>query len=265
MPQTTAIRFAIMCQENILEEWQAQCVEELLSLDNVTLSLLILDKRTAENKNKTFKRFLYRYYRKTWFTVSPRRPVKMDHLFGSLPTIEPVITQKGKFSEYFDENSLEKIISYNLTFILRFAFNIIRGDILTAAQYGVWSYHHDDEQKYRGSPAGFWEIYYADPVTGAVLQRLTHSLDNGIILKKGYFNTISISYIENIRQVYLESAKWPSLICRDIQRGNIAYLETLPPKIKAPLFYPPNNQQMVFFFLKLFRNRLIQYFYDRLN
>jgi len=43
--------------------------------------------------------------------------------------------------------------------------------------FGVWSWHHGDEDKYRGGPPAFWEIVNADPVTGALLQRLTERLD----------------------------------------------------------------------------------------
>ena len=40
-------------------------------------------------------------------------------------------------------------------FMLRVGFNIIRGEILNVPKYGVWSFHHDDEVKYRGGPAGY--------------------------------------------------------------------------------------------------------------
>jgi len=85
---------------------------------------------------------------------------------------------------YFNAEDVATINKKDLDFILRFGFNIIRGEILNAARYGVWSFHHDDERKYRGSPPGFWELYYRDPVTGSILQRLTDRLDGGIVLKR---------------------------------------------------------------------------------
>ena len=73
--------------------------------------------------------------------------------------------------------NIEEIKKYNLDFILKLSRGIIKGEILNTAEYGIWSFHHDDEMKYRGRPACFWEIYNNDPVTGAILQKLSNKLD----------------------------------------------------------------------------------------
>ena len=143
-----------------------------------------------------------------------------------------------------------------MDFILKFGFGIIRGEILNAARYGVWSYHHADEEKYRGSPPCFWEIYRGDNVTGAMLQRLTNRLDGGIVLKKGYFSTIKSSYAENLDQSYYESAKWPAQVCVDISNSNADYLNAAPSQTTAPILHSPTNLQMLVFALILLRNRL---------
>ncbi len=77
----------------------------------------------------------------------------------------------------------------DLDVLLRFGFNILRGDILTAAKYGVWSYHHGDNEYYRGGPACFWEVYESNPRSGVILQVLTEELDAGKVLCKGLFAT----------------------------------------------------------------------------
>ena len=38
-------------------------------------------------------------------------------------------------------------------------------------------------------PPGFWEIHNGDPVTGVILQRLTETLDGGVVLHAGWFKT----------------------------------------------------------------------------
>ena len=60
--------------------------------------------------------------------------------------------KKGKFSEYFTNSDINEIKNQHLDFILRFSYGIIRGKILDSAKYGIWSFHHDDEKKYRGGP-----------------------------------------------------------------------------------------------------------------
>ncbi|MBT3880342.1 MAG: hypothetical protein HON76_21925 [Candidatus Scalindua sp.] len=250
------LRFGVMLHGNMLEEWQKKSIDYLLSMNNVTLELFIIDTRGPDTKNNSFDRYLYSRYRASWFNKTPRRKDKIDKQFSEIPIVKPLITKKGKFSEYFDEESVKAIREYELDFIMRYGFNIIRGDILKAAHYGVWSFHHDDERKYTGSPAGFWEIYHNDPVNGAILQKINEILDNGIILKRGFFKTINYSYVRNINMIYFESAKWPAWVCKDILNGKDDFPEDTSSKSKGKIYYPPGNLKMIIFFIKLFKNYL---------
>jgi hypothetical protein len=253
------IRFGVMCDGRRLEAWQADCVRQLLELDNVRLALLIVDPdagtSTKPLRKVPFRRWLYTLYRRSWFCRWPRQILDQQNIFRDVPQLTPTITLRGKFSQIFDHKSVATIASYNLDFILRFGFNIIRGEILKVPRYGVWSFHHDDEKKYRGSPAGFWEIYYDDPVTGAILQRLTDRLDGGIVLRRGFFRTVRHSYVANISQLYGESAAWPAQICREIRAGRVSAFAAEPSCTDAPMFYPPTNLEMLRFMGKLWSNQ----------
>ncbi|MGH2572289.1 MAG: glucosamine inositolphosphorylceramide transferase family protein [Actinomycetota bacterium] len=184
------------------------------------------------------------------------RRVDVQHLLGDVAKIRCRTERRGKWSEYFGEADLASIKDAKLDFILRFGFGIIRGDILTAARYGIWSYHHDDEERYRGGPPCFWEIYREDPVTGAVLQRLTERLDGGIVLHKGWFQTIAHSYVRNRDQVALGAADWPARVCKDIVNGTAGYLDGPPSRSTAPLDHNPTTRQMAVFLARLVRNFL---------
>ena len=58
------------------------------------------------------------------------------------------VKKKGKYRDYFSEK-LQSIKKRNLDFFLRFGLNIITGEILEIPKYGIWSFHHGDERKYR--------------------------------------------------------------------------------------------------------------------
>jgi len=273
------IRFGIMCNGTTFPGWEAACLRKLLALDNVEPALLIIDKDSSTPPNnwerlkklKNFKKLFWNIYS---FLVYRRsramRPVDMKSTLAKVPSIRCKVTRKGKFSQYFSKDDIAEIRKYDLDFILRFGFNIIRGEILKVARYGVWSFHHDDEEKYRGAPPCFWEIYKGDDVTGAILQRLIDRLDAGIILKKGFFKTVNDSYTRNLDEVYFESAEWPAQVCIDIQNANVDYLGSPPSETAAPILYPPNNFQMVLFILKMVTNFFRKlynflFFYDRWN
>jgi len=107
--------------------------------------------------------------------------------------VEPI---GKKFIQRFPADSVETIRSKDLDVLLRFGFRILHGDILRATRYGVWSYHHGDNQFYRGGPAHFWELQEGSPLSGVILQVLNEELDGGIVLCKSLFateRTLSVS------------------------------------------------------------------------
>lgn len=166
------------------------------------------------------------------------------------------VCRRGRFSEYFRGPDIEVIRGHELDFILRFAFGIVRGEILQVPRYGVWSFHHDDEMRYRGGPPAFWEIYRGDPQTGVVLQRLTERLDGGVVLRKRAFDTVLHSYTKNRDAGLFGGAAWPAEVCRDLLAGKGEYLDGAPSASTAPIFHAPSNREMLLFALTLGRNYL---------
>jgi len=283
------LKFGVMCSGTTFRSWQAKCITELLLIENVHLSLLIIDDASNqsnnneknisksishESKNKKISpskilnfckkvlNFLvnvnfFPIYKGIYVKSSVDKPVDLSDILKNVDKISCKVKTEGKYSQYFEEQDLKKIQSHDLDFILRFGFNIIRGEILSIPRFGVWSFHHDDEEKYRGGPACFWEIYYGDPVSGAILQKLTDRLDGGIVLKKGYFKTNLTSYPGNIEGVYKEAAMWPIYVVRDIFNDNAHYFQNSPSSTEAPIYKSPSNLQMINFLLKIWKRKLL--------
>lgn len=259
------LRLGIMCRGTMFPEWQARCLQKLLEGGSVEPALLIIDTRpplppsTWRRRLKTLLRL-----RINFFSIYDRyfvhrlciatRLVDLAAILAHVPPLHCEVIRKGKFSEYFKDEDLAVIREYRLDFILRFGFNIIRGEILNAARYGVWSYHHGDELKYRGAPPCFWEIYRGEPETGAILQRLTERLDRGIVLKKGFFKTIHRSYPRNRDAAHFLGVDWPAEVCKDILSNRAAYLQGPPSRSTAPIYLRPTNLQMILFATKQIRN-----------
>jgi len=67
---------------------------------------------------------------------------------------------------------------------IRFGFGLLKGDILTAVEHGVLSFHPADIRKYRGQ--GPEQIFYnGDDRGGVTLQRLTDDIDAGEVVTYG--------------------------------------------------------------------------------
>ena len=118
----------------------------------------------------------------------PLETVDCSDLLGSCARLDVVPLTK-RFVHRFPEEATAKLRSYDLDVILRFGFNILRGEVLRSARYGIWSYHHGDNNFYRGGPALFWEVVENNPCSGVVLQVLTEKLDDGYVLCKSLFST----------------------------------------------------------------------------
>lgn len=256
MDLNRTIRFGVMLDGDAVEQWQFDTVKLLID-NGIELSLII--KNGDESKpyksffdkvwHYPYRRILFRIWHRYWFKPSAKRPTSFTvrtQRTTSLPvemTVQPII--KG-ISTYFSDADVEKIRSYNLDFILRFGFDIIRGDVLTSAKYGVWSYHHDDERVVRGGPPGFWEFMHKIPANGVILQQLTDELDKGLVIKRLQYDTILHSYKAHLNRLLLESEVLPLQACKDlIVNGK---LEQELSQSKAPIMHPPKNFQMLKYF-----------------
>jgi hypothetical protein len=263
------LRFGIMCSGTVFAQWQARCLRKLLETSHARPALLILDQRPPAQRSpwwrkyralKTSNKILWSLYVRR-FVVPKSEAMKSVDLsteLADVPRLPCTVRTSGKFSEYFDPVDVQTIRAANLDFILRFGFNIIRGDILNAARYGVWSFHTGDIEKYRGGPPCFWEIYNRDSLTGSTLQRLNERLDGGVVLRRRLFPTVSHSYVENRDSGSLLGVAWPAEVCMDIVRGDGDYVDNAPTQSKAPNYRLPANRQMLVFLWRLALNRLIR-------
>jgi hypothetical protein len=263
-----------MCTGTVFQQWQADAILELKNHGHQPV-LLIIDGRPAQ-KISRFRQIL----KKRWGTIvysllenrvfkpEAKRPVDMRKDLRDPEVLNCMVVKRG-YSEYFGEDDIAAVRSRRLDFILRFGFNIIRGEILSAARFGVWSFHHDDEMIYRGGPPGFWEIFQGDPVSGAIMQRLTDKLDGGAVLQKGYLKTVMHSYRENLGQLLSVSSSWPARVADELSThpgdaDGADFLINMPAShTTAQVCKVPGNLQMLKFLFLLMRNR-IRFYYREL-
>lgn len=255
-----------MCAGTELSGFERECLRRLLEIPGVELVLRIVHANPPQ-PSSTRQRLLKLLGIRgaLWPIFQILFPVRKTaahasadatDLIGRAPEIRCAVTKKGKWSEYFSEADLETIRSYELDFILKLSFGIIRGGILTAARYGIWSFHHDDPDVYRGGPPAFWEIHDGAPANGAILQRLTERLDGGVLLQRCWAATDHTSYAGNYARILWATTHLPARVCRDILNGVGGYAEAPPMKTEAPIYRSPNNRAMLRFFWRTARARL---------
>ncbi len=255
---TKFLRFGLLCNGLTVEKWQAKTIKTLIE-GGMQLILVVLN--ANETKKETFseKLFSYKYSRllfNLWsrfiFRPDSKNLIDISSITSKCTHIS-CKTQTAGIANIFDNQTIELIKNENLDFLLRFGFNIIKGEILQGAKYGVWSFHHDDEEIIRGGPPAFWEVFNPIDTNSVILQKLTDSLDKGLILKKIHFRTIKHSYNANLDQVYNGSTFMPLSVCKEIISGNMKETISLS---KAKVIHPPGNFKMLFFFTKMVFRRI---------
>lgn len=192
----------------LLEDWELEIFNAIIEHPDMEIAHLIFDGRTAEPIQKKgliarLKPYNYFYewqveLEKRFFKTVPfdKKQQTIAHL-EQLPALY-LQPQKKNFVDFFDEEESLKVKNLSLDVILRHEFNIIKGAILNASTYGIWSFHHGDNAINRGGPAGFWEARLEEDIMGITLQRLTAELDAGEVIEKAYLNN-KFSFIKNKR------------------------------------------------------------------
>jgi hypothetical protein len=257
-------KFGVILNGLHLKKWQFNVIDRLQKT-GCQLQLLIIDsgesKQTSKFAKYTGKHALYNLFLKTIDGKGQLQNISINestYKQCNILYVKPLL--KGKYSQYFSNEDIQRVKSYELDFIFRFGMNIIRGDILEAPKYGIWSFHHDDEEVIRGGPPGFWEIFYRHDYNGLVLQRLSHKLDSGEIIRKAKFPIISHSYRTHLYELLRYSADIAEFAVQSLHKSKSFHWTKTDSQAK--IYKKPSNVKMILFLFRLGFNRLAFNFHD---
>ena len=196
--------------------WVCRMLSLIQQSEYAEISLVILNDAPPAPHKGAVKKFTdnydsllfvgYRALENKLFKPQPNAFKNQDtnNLLNGIPVIK-AIPRQTKNSDFIEGEALEKIQSAQLDVMVRLGFRILRGGILTAAKYGIWSYHHGDNFTHRGMPAGWFEVLNHCPVTGSILQVITEDLDNGDVLYRSWSCTDHLSINRNRNNFYWKS------------------------------------------------------------
>jgi hypothetical protein len=261
------LRVGILLDSYTSVAWVAKIVEDIKGSGFARIELVILNTPPVQSRPNLKTRLrnhwrssLYHLYeqwdyRRNKVVNDAKAPADLSTLLNGIPSITVHPVRKG-FTDRIPEDELAEIRGHNLDVLFRFGFRIIRGGILSAARYGVWSFHHDDNLEYRGGPPLFWEIYERNPVSGTILQVLTESLDGGRVLYRGHSSTDFTSLYRNRNPIYWKTAEYALRRLRDLHQRGFEFLESLPTyqeknTYSRGIYRTPTTSKMVIFIARL--------------
>ena len=171
----------------------------------------------------------------------------------NLIKLKPIENNSNFFLE-FDNQSINKVKKIKLDFIIRLGSKILKGKILKSSKKGIISFHHGDNQIFRGGPAGFWETYFGINNSGFIIQQLTNKLDAGNIIFRGNFKTEPY-FLKNQINLRLRSNYYLKKILENYYTNRKFYFRKKY-KVSEKIFKNPNCFQVVNYFLKLVYRKL---------
>jgi hypothetical protein len=184
-----AVRFGILYGGGALENWQIRCLEQLASLPYVHCEVSIAPEKALAPPSGA------------WAEL-PNIPVEISH--GAHAAVS------------FAASSMARLRDAKLDFILCFVDALFPAEVLALPRLGIWRYQWGDWTHYRGSPAGFWEVFDHSPVSAALLVRLHPDPDIVEVLREGYVRTQALSARKNREQLFMRFTHWPAQVCRDL-------------------------------------------------
>ena len=162
------------------------------------------------------------------------------------------------------DEDIEKIKKFELDIIIRCCGYILDGNILKVPKFGILSFHHGDNNNYRGGPPGFWEIYDKSNTSGFIIQKLDKNLDGGIKLLEGNFvsginyahneNILlknSIFYFQNLLEFISKYKKLPDII------KNKPY--------NKKIYKTPNILKLLIYIIKIYPKLIKKFFFKILG
>jgi hypothetical protein len=254
------LRVALLIDSYVQPRWVHRIVSDIFSSSVATVVAVVKNESTELTAESTagrlagiVKLFLYKVYSRIdakLFVDKPDAFEKVDiaPLLSNIPVVGVKPIQK-KFSDEFLPEDSAAIAEYRVDVALRFGFRILKGAILRVPKYGVWSYHHGDNTKYRGGPPGFWEVMEGEPTTGAILQVLSEELDNGRVIYRACAETDPFSVRRNANRYYWQTVTFVLRKLSDVYYSGPAGLENASEPdwniYSRPLYKAPTNGPML--------------------
>jgi hypothetical protein len=200
------IRIGILCDAGCkFAPWEMRLFERIANDTRFSIVALVVDARTQPpSRGRLAKIMDLTLWRRRFASLPLTAANDLDRRFAgrdkpadapvfsallpSLPRVT-VTPERRRHVDLFSDADANAVRDQKLDLLLRHGFGIIKGPILTAATFGIWSFHHADNGVNRGGPPGFWEAARGEPVTGVTLQVLTPELDGGEVIARAWYST----------------------------------------------------------------------------
>ena len=171
----TRLRVGLLLDAVPFSAWTFTALERVAHSNHAELTLVILN-RSHPGQGPVRSHWLYRFFNaidEKLFLRQPNALRRVDDtkLVAHLPVLHVTpVDENGK--QRFVASDVQQIKSYRLDVLVKLGFGDLTGEVLSAANHGVWAYRWGDHNQIEDELAGFLEVAAGCPETSVALQRL---------------------------------------------------------------------------------------------
>jgi hypothetical protein len=191
------MRIGIICHDEGLAWWQARAVERIAGGNEIYLLECPPPPAPARKLEHAA------YYALNLLTIRNRMTRTVPFPSG-VDVVETLAFQPGYEGAWatLPGELLEWVRSRRLDVIVKFGLGLLRVPDEQALPVPIVSYHHGDPRRFRGRPAGFYELGAGEPFMGQVVQVLSNKLDAGAILAFAASRVVPHSYRKTLIEAF---------------------------------------------------------------
>jgi len=248
------LKIGILINNLHQENLNGEIINNILKNKSINFDTIIVNKKSKKKniissiKKYTFKRIvekilfkiltkIEKFFFNIFFKNFHFHNINLSNCNIKKIYVTPIVSDLDMKQIYSDDD-IKKIKERGLDVILRLEGGILKGQILNITKHGVISFHHADNNVYRGLPPGFWEVFHKNSSTGFVVQKLNEELDGGDIVFKGTVPTKFFFYY-NQQFVFKQSAKYINLVFKKLSESKkINYI--VKKEYQNKIFKDPN-------------------------
>lgn len=242
-------RAAIILDNLKISQWQQSALEQAKEYLDLKL---ILNCTNTSNQKKPLKHFFY--YIINLISLRNRESRHNKFRTNYLQVIDFESIYRGSWQSIPDD-VVESLSDLKIDVIVRFGMGLLTISE-ELSHYNILSFHHGNPAKYRGRPAGFYEIINKEKKCGIIVQKLSNKLDAGKILAFAECKVENYSYKKTSINLYNSSKPLLLKALRNLEKDN-----NIDIGVEGKIYTLPSNKIVIKFITILIKNFILRIFY----
>ena len=245
------MKVGVILDEAKLARWQADALETL-----ATEAEFVIYSCTTSHSAKRRLRHAF-YYLLNLFTIRNRMTQRVG-----LPESLTVVRTRAFAApsengwQSLPSDLLARIAADRPAVLVKLGMGLLKVPAAAQLAVPILSYHHGDPAKFRGRPAGFYELLHGEATGGQIVQILSNQLDSGRIVAAAETRLLRHSYRDTLVEAYRHSP----LLLRTAVRNALAGTSWQPSQA-GPVYRLPGNALVAKFIAARIGNSLTRLIY----